>query len=143
MKSLKVFKQTIRTRFATVWDSECQNVLGYTVPIVPENSEPELDADTYVELWFVMPSGSRARANGGSDFPEHRTLGRLQLTIYIKAGTGSEIADDLYEIWEPMWQEPGLFVGVFFEPASPVQQVGEGEVWTQYVTDVPFRWDDN
>lgn len=144
MKKLKPFKQAIRERFATVWDDRCQELFGYLIPIVPENSKPEIGVDAYVELWFVLPNGSRVRANGGADMPEHRTLGRLQLTIYVKADTGTEMVDEIYdEIWEPMWQQPGLYESVFFEPASPVQQVGEGEVWTQYVTDVPFRWDDN
>lgn len=146
MIGFESFALVVRAFLVPQWTAACA-VASIAVPeILVEDPGKNRPIDHYAI--FSLLKTTSAPYNGATE-PEkrlYRTLGRAQLLLHLKAGSGPKPADQYAGCWRSLWKafmQPGTRpLGVRFYTTSEANEAGSIGTHTVWVMDVPFRFDE-
>jgi hypothetical protein len=146
MKGFAPFALATRTHLMASWATGCAAASLYVPQILLEDPGDNRPSEHYGI--FSLLKGSVAPYNGATE-PEarlYRTLGRAQLLLHLKAGSGPTPADKYALVWRDVWtafMATGTRIpGVRFYAPSEANEGGSIGTHAVWAMDVPFRYDE-
>jgi len=133
--TIATLAQTIRTRFNTQWATFS--------PTYPHffSGQPVDQASINNTPWvrLTLNFGISEQVGFTNAGARKRTPGSAQVQIFVPAGSGDGLAQELADQVASVWEMTKIS-GVLFR-ATSVQRVGTDGAWLQFNADTPFQAD--